>query len=166
MKKIINYCGNCPFGQMFHANTTTTFDPIPTSKNETIYKCSLALFLNLDNIEINIEFEEKLTTPDWCPLKEEQSFLLRKFSDERINNINIVKKEMEDQRILMKSTNDIIASDASYKLQITFSKLNNLLENEETLDINKSIEEIKNQLNSLGDVSYKLQDMLNKFNNL
>ena len=149
MRTTVNYCGNCPF---------------ILSKKGNIFGCILASFLQLEDSEIIEDVIEELSSPDWCPLKEEHSFSLIQFSTERRNEINKVKNEIEDLKIMMKSTDDSIVSQSSYKLQTSYSKLDDLMGNEENLNFQviKSIDEIKEQMNKLEETGQKLQNFINK----
>ena len=153
MRTTVNYCGNCPF---------------ILSKKGNIFGCILASFLQLEDSEIIEDFIEELSAPDWCPLKEEYSFSLIQFSTERRNEINRVKNEIEDLKILMKSTDDSIVAQSSYKLQIAYSELDSLMENEENLDlyVAKSVEEIKEQLTKLEEAGKNMQIFINKLGTL
>ena len=65
-------CSNCPFMVSDYDDYAVGYD--------TIDKCSLAVFLNLKNtvIEVYNMFEEngERNTPDWCPLKANQKYII------------------------------------------------------------------------------------------
>jgi hypothetical protein len=80
MKKVVNYCGNCPF--LYEENDIydeSVKHICVLSKNLDLY------FYCIDTVEC--VFDEK-STPVWCPLKkEEYTFTFKEFSNERIVNI-------------------------------------------------------------------------------
>lgn len=161
MKKIVNFCGNCPF---FYGELGEL--------NENRYVCVLSANLNLNFSYLNTINDEidETTTPDWCPLKkEEYTFSFINFSDKRLEEIHNVRKQINEYSELDDEQND-----KSDKIDELTSKLLELQKNEEVdnipnenieLEINKSIEEIKNQMTYIEDVSNKLQQMLNNLSN-
>jgi hypothetical protein len=181
MKKVINFCGNCPF-------LISEYDDYSVG-HSTLDCCQLARFLNLkedyisihDDIESNLEKE----TPEWCPMKQEDfTFKFREFSDERKKGIEDTKKKITE---LEEITEDLDIDSFEFKtknkeLADSYSKLQTLYETEEikidpeldtiptlessifgpefTDDFNDQVDDIKEQLSNLNNIGSKLQNML------
>jgi vacuolar-type H+-ATPase subunit I/STV1 len=165
MKKIVNFCGNCPF-----LHTIYDFE----NYDKTIHDCSLLSFLQ-------IEFEEQILDPynefdtlESCPLKDEEfSFKFNKFSDERLQEIDEVKTEAIELEIFFekndydKTNEDQIKK--NIKLTTLYERLNDLHTNEEKpsdfqQDLNENINKIKEQLELLSEVGNKFNQTINDLN--
>lgn len=155
MKKIINFCGNCPFCDYDYDDY-----------EEEIYSCGLSRFLKLDDYFIN----DQEKTPIWCPIKKEDFLLeFKEFSSKRLEDINSVKNEIKELEHFFDEENyeNPDVEEKTLALRNAYIKLYDLQQNEElNVDIQEEIiynlEEIKNQLNSLEDANSKLQKTFNR----
>jgi len=173
MKKTVNCCGNCPFLYSHYDDWAVG--------HSTIDICNLSRFLNLNNDCISVHDgmgnDGNAETPEWCPLKkEEYSYEFKKFSAQRLADIESTQNEIEEMEKYFDMREDELDYDSpefiekTDNLQKTYTKLNNLYDNEEIFDekefqndLNVEIEKIKEQLQTLEDVGSKLQET---FNNL
>lgn len=177
MEKKINYCGNCPF-------FVIEYDDFAVDESIT-QSCNLAKFEKKEDyfLDIFLELNTDLESPEWCPLKKEQySFKFKKFSTERVNEINSVKAEVEKLEMYFDEREynhtDTIKDDEYVKkdkeLKELYLKLNNLHENEELTfyqdeikdGIMEKINEIKDQLEDLENAGTALQDAFSKLGNI
>ena len=171
MKKTINFCGNCPFSYSDYDDYALGYSTITT--------CTLSRFLKLKDDCISLsDGDEELSTPNWCPLKtEEYTFNFKEFSTERNNEINATWKEIDVLQDYFETkeyyhtdfkTPEYLEKDE--ELKNLYTKLGELQNNEEeTFDekkfqeeLNKGLDEIKEQLSSLEEFGNKLQDSLSK----
>ena len=171
MKKTVNYCGNCPF-------LYSDYDDFAVGYS-TVDVCNLSRFLKLEKDCISVydgfENDEKIETPEWCPLKTESfSFEFKEFSKERLQAIESAKKEIEEYDKFFNMREDEIDYDDPEVIEKTenitklYTTLNDLYQSEETFndedfqnDLNVEIEKIKEQLKNLEDVGSKLQETFN-----
>jgi len=144
-------------------------------EDSTVEYCTLALFLKK---EVNIisphdggDIYKSDDSPEWCPLKEEKfEFEYKKYSTKRLKEINDVKEKIIKLSTEMDNDDDIFLEDERYdeinKLNI---ELDNLYNSEDfniedfKTELNNSVKEINDQLNSLLKDTDKLNDV---FNNL
>ena len=174
MKKIVSFCGNCPF-------LYSDFDP-DCAGHSTIDICQLARFLNLspDHISVHDECgrDPNAKTPDWCPLKKEQLTIeFREFSDETKQEIEKVKTEIAELEAFFDDNvdyNSPIYITKTEQLQQAYNKLIELesnIEDKSNVDlssfgqefnesINNQIDEIKSKLSYLDTAGNKLQEIL------
>ena len=181
MKKIVNFCGNCPF--LYNENDVydeSVKHLCVLSKNLDLY------FQYIDTVEG--VFDEN-STPDWCPLKkEEYTFSFKEFSNKRLNEIQNIKEKINEinEHIEYNDDNNADISKENDELIELNNELSNLQKNEEYYEddddeedeeddddddddddedieseINKTIDEIKNQMSYLEEASVKLQEMFN-----
>jgi len=142
MEKIINYCGNCPFAVTIGGS----------------YICNLARFQKKEFFYLE---HHKLEAPDWCALRNDAYlFKLRDFSQQRIEEINLVNSKIEE---LAKNHED-----NSKELTTLHNLLDELTTNEnvkedyQQIDLNAEIDEIKNHLSALQSAGEKLKDTFMK----
>ncbi len=166
MKKTVNFCGNCPFSY-------ADYDDWAIGAS-TCNICTLAQFLKLKDYFISVDNgDEELKTPDWCPLKtDEFTFNFKEFSTERKKELDSTWKEIEELHNYFDNNEDNDDLDESEldeqsnKIQALYTKFGELQSNEEETydfqtELNKSIDEIKEQLSTLEDVGNKLQESIN-----
>ena len=170
MEKKINFCGNCPF-------FVIQFDNFESVTNT----CNLARFQKKE--DYSLDFEAYLETPEWCPLKKEEYLLkFKKFSPERINEINSVKAEIEELEAYFSEREyyhtDTIKNEEyvekDRRLIELYSKLDKLHENEELSfyqedfqnDILQKVNEIRDQLSDLENAGAALQEAFSKIGNI
>jgi hypothetical protein len=164
MKKIVNFCGNCPFSY-------SDYDDFAVGCS-TLNVCTLAQFVKLKDYFISVDNgDEELKTPEWCPLKtDEFTFTFKEFSVERKQEIDSTCKEIEVLQDYFDNTYDVDYDDPEVveknnKVQKLYTKLGELQSNEEQNDedeLSKSIDIIKEQLLSLENASIILQESLGK----
>jgi hypothetical protein len=174
MKKIVNFCGNCPF-------LYSDYDPDCVGYS-TIDICQLARFLNQnpDHISVHDEcgFNTNSKTPDWCPLKKEQFTIeFREFSNETKLAIENVKKEIAELEGFFDDSVEYdspIYTTKTEQLQQAYNKLiefESNIEEKTNIDlssfgkefnenINNQIDEIKSKLSYLDNAGNKLQEIL------
>jgi len=163
MKKTINFCGNCPFKYSDYDDFALGYSTVTT--------CTLARSLKLkDDCILVSDGDVELKTPEWCPLKtEEFTFCFKEFSADRKTEMNSTWKEIEILQDFFDNTYDIEYDDPEIvekndKLQKLYTKFGELQSNEDEdfqTELNKSIDEIKDQLYALEDVADKLQKSIN-----
>jgi len=160
MKKIINFCGNCPFCDHDYDDGINF-----------IFRCGLSRFLKLE--DYFIDDQEK--TPVWCPLKNEVcAFEFKEFSSKRQEDIDLVKNEIKELENFFDESINYECTEAEEKtlaLRDSYIKLYDFQINEELSfdsdfqnEIIDKIEEIKQQLNSLDDANSKLQKTVSDVN--
>jgi hypothetical protein len=165
MKKTINFCGNCPF---LHINDCDNF-------YNTTFKCSLSDFLNVEFVEYIVDPYDVINTIETCPLKtEEFNFKFNSFSNDRLEEIDNVKNEIDEIEKFF-GENDYDADNDDHikqniRLSTLYDKLNELYYNEEKpfdfqKDLNDNINKIKEQLELLSDVGNKFNQNINDLNN-
>jgi hypothetical protein len=166
MKKTINFCGNCPFKYSDYDDWAVGYS--------TCTVCTLAQFLKLNEYLILVSNgDEEVKTPDWCPLKtDEYTFNFKEFSVERKQEIDSTWEEIEVLQDYFDNGYDLDYDDPEVveknnKVQALYTKLGELQSNEEETydfkaELNKSIDEIKEQLSTLEDVGNKLEESLKK----
>lgn len=175
MKKTINFCGNCPF-------LSSEYDDFAVG-NSTVDKCLLAMYLGQEDyfVSIHDNFNQDIEapTPEWCPLKKEEfSFDFKEFSNERLQNIEMTKKEISElDNFFEMNENEVdyddpIIMEKTDNLRKLYSKLNELYSNEElseedTLknEINDGVQKINEQLTLLKEISSKFSETFNVNNN-
>jgi predicted metallo-beta-lactamase superfamily hydrolase len=161
MKKLINSCKDCPFLYSDYAPNSTGYS--------TIDICTLCKYVKNEKCYISIHdgigFNDKSTTPDWCPLKEEDyTFTFNRQNNKIQDNKNSVKSQIDDVQKLFSKLNDYDDVD-SYKNDDEFNelyeKLNNLIDDNQyniDEDFNNSFKEIKDQLEFIEDQTFKLNE--------
>lgn len=167
MKKVVNFCGNCPFLYNEYDNYDGTVQHLCVlSRNLDLY------FDYVDTLEGG--YDEN-STPAWCPLKkEEYTFSFKEFSNKRLENIHTVKEKINEINEYIESNDDsgIDMSKELNEIETLNTELTNLQKNEEIDDINdddieseitKSLDEIKAQMTYIEEASAKLQDAFSKF---
>lgn len=163
MKKIVNFCGNCPFRYSDYDDFAIGYS--------TATNCTLAMFLRQkDYCILMSDGDEEVKTPEWCPLKNEEfTFNFKEFSAERTQEIDSTFKEIEELNKYFDTTEvdyydpDFLRKDN--KLQELYTRLGELQGNEESNkedDLSKSIDIIKEQLLELENASKVLQESLGK----
>jgi len=172
MKTIVNFCGNCPF-------YVTNYDDFAVGKS-TWYTCNLSQYLKEKEYflpdEDTVNFDN-LSSPDWCPLKkEEYSFEFKKFSTQRVQEIDKNDEEIKQLSDFFEMREDEADYDdpefikKSEQLTKLYYKSEELHNNEDLgfysddfqEDLNQKIEEIKEQLSALENAGSKLQETFSK----
>ena len=172
MKKIINFCGNCPFRY-------SDYDDFAVG-DSTAEVCTLAMykkfedyFILFHNGDIDNDDGDGMKTPEWCPLKtEEHTFEFKEFSPERKEKIEIVKKELTELMNFIDNSDDYFDKNYIEKNE-RISELNSILadlvNNEEFFgddfnnEINDKVLEIKRQLELLEEATLKMNNTFNNF---
>jgi hypothetical protein len=181
MNKTVNFCGNCPF-------FNTEYDDYAVGL-DTTNTCCLAYNLkqedyivSFDNSHDYSEIEpinnctEKFGSPEWCPLKkDEYTFSFKPFSENRISKINSISDSIDELNDFLDSTNDCDSPEFVEKMKQSaelHDKMRELLNNEETpfnesfqTEINKSVDEIKEQMKLIENATIQLHDTLSKLGN-
>lgn len=169
MKKTVNFCGNCPF-------LYSDYDDFAVGSS-TIDICNLARFLKKPNDCVSVHddygYDTESTTPEWCPLKDEEFvFDFKEFSTERLQEISNIKsditkiEEFFDMREDEVDYDDPIVVEKNKEISELYYKLDELYNNEDSTeeeDLNEQLDKIKEQILSLEEVGNKLK---NTFNNL
>lgn len=163
MKKIVNFCGNCPF--MYSEYDSATIGDCYTDI------CVLANHLNKKDYIIasydDVDITEGNGTPLWCPLQEEKVELeFNPFSKKRSDEINEVKKELFEltNELEQAEINENIEDDDKRydKISELNDKLSLLFNNEGVSDeyitdeLKNSVDEIKVQIEEMLKVSEKI----------
>ena len=169
MKKTVNFCGNCPF-------LYSDYDDFAVGCS-TVDICNLARFLKKSEDCISVhdgyDNDTESSTPEWCPLKEEEFiFYFKDFSSELLNEISSTKSDIKkleeffDMREDEVDYDDPIIEEKSEKIKELYNKLDELYNNEDSNfeeDLTEQLDKFKEQLLSLEDLGIKLTDT---FNNL
>jgi len=176
MNKTINFCGNCPF---FHTEyddfavgmDTTNMCCLAYNLKQEEYVVSYCNSHECENDEIVDKESSDFGTPEWCPLKkDEYSFSFKPFSKNRLDDINLISKQIEELNDFLDHTDDYESVEFVDKMKQSTdlnNKFSELLKNEELSfddsfqrDINKSVDEIKVQMAQIENATAKLQDVL------
>lgn len=180
MKKTVNYCVNCPF-------LVVDYDDFAVG-NSTLEYCNLASYLNLSekyidsydgfHNENNTTVQEKISSPEWCPLKtDEYTFQFKEFSAKRIEEIEKTEIEIDklekffdmeeyeiDEDDEEFNSNTEKYKELSAKLGKLYSPEEPTFEEEFQSDIKSTIDDIKNQLSLLENAGINLQNSLKNLN--
>lgn len=176
MKTIVNFCGNCPF-------FVVEFDDFAIG-DSTTYSCNLAKFLGNKEYFLPIQAQDmttekeldSLSSPEWCPLKKrEHSYEFKNFSNKRLQEIENNNNEIKVLDAFFDNIvdyNDPEVKKKSEQLSDLYNKSTILHSNEDLgfyedfqSDFNQKIEEIKEQLTTLEEAGYKLQETFSKLSN-
>jgi hypothetical protein len=144
MEKIVNFCGNCPFKVVI---------------GEDIAICKLSKIEKMEDFQLE---NDGLETPDWCLLrKNDYTLKFRKFSEERIEDINDVNSEIERLEGKGIKKEDI---------KELYDELDELLGNEVLddygIDISDNISDIKKEIDNLEKAGEKLKKVFGEMGNI
>jgi hypothetical protein len=167
MKKItVNFCGNCPF-------LYSSYDDYAVGCSTTD-ECTLSRFLNQDEyfIDVHDGLDFNSETPLWCPLrKEEYSFGFQEFNLVKTEEIDLIKKEIDELGNFFDSLHDesydsSIINEKSRRLQELYNILADLqssqIEDDLTIEnFQKEMDEVQKKVKFLEEAGSKLQALIN-----
>jgi len=166
MKKIINYCGNCHF---FH----TEYDDYSLGngqKNICVLFKNLKTPNNISDYFIDDEELEGYNTPTWCPLKvEEYTFKFKEFSSKKIEELKSTTDDIELLNNKFEEYEDTTEySENNDKLKVLYDKFQKILDSDDIdseefikNEFDNSMKDFKSTIESLEDMSIKLNEQLN-----
>lgn len=144
MKKVVNYCGNCPF-------LYSDYDDYAMGYS-TLDICTLSKFLKYKDYIVSkhdsIGFNEDSKTPEWCPIRKEKFELIFNDKNDEIenNDENIVQDDFKEQIDKVQEQISLL-EEAGDKLKILFENLDQLSNDDNLNKLNDILNDFKNEDN-------------------